>query len=80
MKVTVKEYNRLMRMRDRIFDYEDYIDDLKIKYLKKRERIDWEDWEDDTDNDELPEWFREVQTHLNCIMDLMMQMDDWENA
>lgn len=77
MKVTKKEYDRLMRMRVRIFDYEDYIDDLKIKY---DERMNSNNQRYSDDAYELTKWFEELQTHLNKIQDLMMQMDEWENA
>ena len=77
MKVTKKEYDRLMRIRVRIFDYEDYIDDLKIKY---DERMNSNNQRYSDDAYELTKWFEELQTHLNKIQDLMMQMDEWENA
>ena len=77
MKVTKKEYDRLMRMRVRIFDYEDYIDDLKIKY---DERMNSNNQRYSDDAYELTKWFEELQTHLNKIQDFMMQMDEWENA
>ena len=77
MKVTKKEYDRLMRMRVRIFDYEDYIDDLKIKY---DERMNSNNQRYSDDAYELTKWFEELQTHFNKIQDLMMQMDEWENA
>ena len=77
MKVTKKEYDRLMRMRVRIFDYEDYIDDLKIKYDYRRNSNN-QRYSDDAY--ELTQWFEKLQTHLNKIQYLMIQMDEWENA
>lgn len=68
MKVTKREYDRLMRMRSRIFDYENFIDDLKNKYAEKRR----------DDSYELSQFFEEIDTHLWDIQDLLMQMDDWE--
>ena len=77
MKVTKKEYDRLMRMRVRIFDYEDCINDLKIKYDYRRNSNN-QRYSDDAY--ELTQWFEKLQTHLNKIQYLMMQMDEWENA